>query len=214
MDLNTGTWVVIIIAGVLLLDYIVGFYYNRQQAEKIFAWLKPGLATLGEVTMGEKLPGMATGGRLEVNRAAAPLKTVETVYLLAPRENILFWIFSSLQGRGDELIVWVTYQAKPEQSVEVARKGNRQFAKRLKDPDKPALATLEDAGTLQVAAENKPGSGILSHIQAFLLRYPKSVVRLALRPDKPHLFLRINLRIMQVTSAADLFRELSQMVQE
>ena len=208
MNLNTGQWAVIIIAGVLILGYILGYYYNRQQAEKIFSWLKQGLSTLGEVTMGEKLPGMATGGRLEVNRAAAPLKSVETVYLLAPRENLIFWIFNLLQGRSDELIVWLNYQSKPEQTVEVAHKGNRQFEKRLKDPKKPALAMLESARGLQVAAEDKPGSAVLSKVQAFLQRYPSQVIRLVVRPERPHLYLRLNLRVMQSITARELLEEL------
>lgn len=209
MNLNTGQWVVIIIAAVLIAGYILGYYYNRQQAEKIFSWLKQGLSTLGEVTQGEKLPGMATGGRLEVNQAAAPLKSVETVYLLAPRENLIFWIFNLLQGRSDELIVWVNYQAKPEQSVEVARRGNRQFEKRLKDPEKPAVVMQESINNLQVAAENKPGSAIISKVRSFLQRYPSQVIRLVVRSERPHLYLRLNLRIMNTVSARDLFAALS-----
>jgi len=212
MELNTGQWAVLIACGVLILAYIMGYYYNRQKAGKIFSWLEKGLGTLGTVTKGDKLPGMATGGRLEVNQPAAPLKSVETVYMLAPRENLIFWIFSLVQGRGDELVVWITYQSKPEQSVEVARRGNRQFDKRLRDPEKPALAILESAGRLRVAAEEKPGATIIGKVQAFLQRHPASVVRLALRPEKPHLFLRINLRMMQSISAADLFTELSHLI--
>src|SRR4030067_1137916 len=133
MQLNTGQWVVLIVCGVLIFGYIRGYYYNRQRAEKILNWLRQGLSTLGEVTIGQKLPGMATGGRLEVNQASAPLKRVEAVYLMAPRENLLFLLFHLIQGKGDELIVWVNYQSKPQQCLEVARKGDRPFEKRLPD---------------------------------------------------------------------------------
>lgn len=104
MQLNTGQWVVIIVCSIIILGYILGYFYNRQRAQRIYTWLRQGLSTLGEVSIGEKLPGMATGGRLEVNHPDAPLKRVEAVYLLAPRENLLFWVFHMLQGRGDELI--------------------------------------------------------------------------------------------------------------
>ena len=212
MQLNTGQWVVIIIAGVLILSYILGYYYNRQHAEQIFKWLKQGLSSLGDVTLGDKLPGMATGGRLEVNQAVAPFKRVEAVYLLAPRENPLFLIFHLLQRRGDELIVWVTYQSRPEQSVEVARPGDRQFEKRLHDKDKPSLSPVEGFRGLQVAVETKPGSLILDHIQAFVSKYPSSVIRLALRPDKPHLYLRTNLRVIRRTSAEDFFAAIKELI--
>jgi hypothetical protein len=205
MNLNTGQWVVIIVCSVLILGYILGYLYNRQRAEQIFKWLKLGLSTLGEVSLGEKLPGMATGGRLEVSQASAPLKKVEAVYLLAPRENILFWIFHMLQGRSDELVVWVNYQSKPEQSVEVARKGDRQFAKRLKDKDKTALTMADEIQGLQIAAEAKPGSTLLGKLQAFLTSHGSSVIRLAVRPEKPNLYLRLNLRLMRRLTATALF---------
>ena len=212
MQLNTGQWVVILIAGVLIFGYILGYYYNRQRAEQIFIWLKQGLSTLGEVSLGEKIPGMATGGRLEVNQAAAPFKRVEAVYLLAPRENLLFLIFHLLRRRGDELIVWVNYQSKPEQSVEVARKGDRQFEKRLHDAGKPALSLVDGVRGLRMAVETKPGATQAGKVQAFLARYPSNVIRLAFRPDKPHLYLRTNLRIMQSGPASDFFAYLKDLI--
>ncbi|OGO63372.1 MAG: hypothetical protein A2030_05400 [Chloroflexi bacterium RBG_19FT_COMBO_50_10] len=211
MQLNTGQWVVVGVCGILIFGYILGYYYNRQRAEQIFRWLKLGLSTLGEVTLGEKLPGMATGGRLEVNQAAAPLKRVECVYLLAPRENLIFWVFNMLQRKGDELVIWVTYQSKPGQTVEVARRGDRQFDKRLKAADKPALSLLESPDGLQLAAEGKPGTLQVDRVQAFLRKYPNAVTRLALRPEKPHLFLRFNLRMISRLTAEQLFSELKEL---
>jgi hypothetical protein len=133
-----------------------------------------------------------------------PLKRVEAVYLLAPRENLLFLLFHLLQGRGDELIVWVNYQARPEQSIEVARQGDRQFAKRLVDKDKPALSMQEPIRKLQLAAEEKPGTLLLGKVKDFIGKYPSSIIRLAIRPEKPHLYLRINLRMMRASKATDL----------
>lgn len=211
MQLNAYQWVVMGIAGVLIIGFILGFYYNRRRAEQIFRWLKQGLSSLGTVTLGEKLPGMASGGRLEVNQAAAPFKRVEAVYLLAPRENPLYLGFHLLQGRGDELIVWVTYQSKPEQSIEAARKGDRQFAKRLHEKDKPALSLLEEKDGLQLAIETKPGSPLAEKVETFLSTYRSNVLRLALRPDKPHLFLRLNLRMMRSSSADNFFAGLKEL---
>lgn len=205
MQLNMGQWAVIIICAILILGYILGYYYNRQRAEHIFRWLKQGLSTLGEVSLGDKLPGMATGGRLEVNQPFAPLKRVEAVYLLAPRDNLLFWLFHTLQGRGDELIVWINYLSKPEQSVEVAHKNDRQFEKRLKDKEKPALSMLDGIRSLQIAVEEKPGALLAGKVLSFLESHPKSIIRLAIRPEKPQLYLRVNLRSMQQFTSAELF---------
>lgn len=212
MQLNTGQWAVIIISAALILGYILGYYYNRQRAEKIYLWLRQGLSTLGEVTTGAKLPGMSTGGRLEVNQASAPFRRLEVVYLLSPRENLLFWFFHKLQGKSDELIIWITYQARPEQTVEVARLGDRQFASRLQAADKPKLALQEPAGPLQVAVEAVHGAHQAARVVEFVQRHRMSIIRLALRPEKPHLFLRTDLRLMPHLTSQQLFAELGELV--
>jgi hypothetical protein len=121
-------------------------------------------------------------------------------------------IFHILQGRGDELIVWVNYQSKPEQSIEVARRGDRQFAKRLVDKDKPALSMQDGIRNLQVAVEVKPGALLAGKAREFASKYPSSLIRLALRPEKPHLYLRINLRLVHSNPSADLFAMLKELV--
>jgi hypothetical protein len=206
MELDLGQWIVIGICALLIAGYIRGFYYNRQRAGQILAWLNEGLKTLGTVSAGEKLPGMATGGRLEVKQAAPPFRRAEAVYLLAPRENPLFWLFHRLQGKGDELVLWITFQSKPAQEVEVARRGDRQLQSRLKDADKKPLTLSGGPHGLQVASE---GKGVLDgKMQSFLERYGAPVLRLALRGNKPHLFLRADLRIIQSGPAAELLSAL------
>jgi len=205
MELNLGQWVVIGISAVLILAYIRGFYYNRQRAGQILAWLEDGLETFGPVSAGDKLPGMASGGRLEVKRAAPPLKRVEAVYLLAPRENPVFWLFHLIQGRRDELILWITYQSRPEQELEVARPRDRQLESRLKDVEKIPLSVSEGPHGLSVASEQKKDGQLSGKVQSFLERYGRQVYRLALRGNKPHLFLRTNLRIMESAPGDEFF---------
>jgi hypothetical protein len=152
---------------------------------------------------------MATGGRLEVQQAAAPFRQVEAVFLLAPRENLLFWIFYRLQGKRDELLLWVTFQSKPGQAVEVARNGDQQFEKRLKAADKPSLSLLEAPPGLQMACEEKEGAALAGKVQSFVQRYQAVMLRLALRPNKPHLFVRVDPRLTQSGSAVEFFTAVS-----
>ena len=211
MELNLGQWVVIIISAVLILGYIRGFYYNRQRAGQILSWLEGGLKVFGAASSGDKLPGMATGGRLEVKRAAPPLKRVEAVYMLAPRENPLFLLFHLLQGRRDELILWITCQSKPEQELEAARPGDRQLESRLKDTGKIPLAVSTGPHNLLVASQENQAGALPGEVQAFLERYGKHVYRLVLRGNKPHLFLRANLRIMEAVPAEEFFSDVREL---
>jgi hypothetical protein len=208
MELNLGQWVVIVLCALLLIGYIRGFYYNRARAASVLAWLQEGLGTLGSVSLGERLPGMATGGRLEVKRAGSPLRRIEAAYLLAPRENLFFWIFHLLLRKQDELILWVTYQSGPLLILEVARRGDRQFAGRLQAADKKPLNASDGPHGLLVATERKKGVGLSGELQAFLERYGAHLNRLSLRENKPHLFMRMDLRLMKSVPAVEFFATL------
>ena len=211
MELNTGQWIVIILCAVLLVAYIRGFYYNRQQAEKTLKWLFEGLKEWGKVAPGEKLPGMVTGGRLIVEPGAVPMRKIEALYLLAPRENPLFWLFYKLQGKRDELIVWVTYFTKPEQEFEAARKGDRQFAGRMNAKDKPALTPVEAPPGLQMAYEAKDGTPVPEKLSTFVNGHANMLMHLSLRSNKPHLFLRADLRRVTAHTASEFLNELSEL---
>lgn len=211
MELDTGQWIVIIICAVLIIAYIRGYIYNHQQAGKIAPWLIDGLKEWGKVTPGEKMPGMVTGGRLIVEQASKPFRKIEALYLLAPRENPLFWIFHLLQGRGDELIVWINLQHTPNQNVEVARKGDRQFAGRLKAKDKPPLTEVEAQPGFQIALDANDGSSLPEWVGKFIERYRNAIVHLSLRGNKPNLFLRLKLHKVMARPLRELFNELSEL---
>lgn len=211
MELDTGQWLVIILCAVLIIAYIRGYLYNRQQGEQTTRWLLEGLKAWGEVRPGEKMPGMVTGGRLIVEQGRAPLRKIEALYILAPRENPLFWLFHRLQGRGDELYVWITYFSKPEYEVELARKGDRQFGSRLKATDKPALTFVDAPTNLQMAYEMKDGADLSDRVGDFVQRYRTALVRLALRGNKPHLFVRIDLHAARSRPAVEFFNGLGEL---
>jgi hypothetical protein len=213
MELNLGQWVVIGICVVLIFGYIRGFYYNRRRAEQILAWLREGLKALGQVSAGEKLPGMATGGRLEVKQATAPFRRAEAVYLLTPRDNLFFWLFHRIQGRGDELLIWVTFKSKPEHDVEIGRRRDHEFEKRLKDTSKKALTVSDGPRGLLIASEEKEGAVLTGKVLLFLESYGSSVIRLALRSNQPHLLLRADLRIMESGSALEFLSSLRELAQ-
>ena len=114
MQFTLSEWLVIGICAILVLGYIFGYYYNRQQAGRIQTWLRSCLEKWGSASTGEKLPGMVTGGRMIVKKARAPFQQIEAIYLLAPRENLLFWLFQRVQGRGDELVLRISLPQAPK----------------------------------------------------------------------------------------------------
>lgn len=178
MNLDIGEWIVIGVCAILILGYIGGYYYNRRRAEQILAWLRPGLESLGKVGSGERLGSLVTGGRLIVLEPELPFQRFEAIYLLEPRENLLFWLFYRLQGRRDELVLKISLLKSPKVEIELKKRGRRGF-------------------TPQAENGNE-------RLEAFMEQYGRAIFHLALRHEEPHLFVRAYLPEL-LTKRAEAF---------
>ncbi|MCJ7433077.1 MAG: hypothetical protein MUO77_06275 [Anaerolineales bacterium] len=213
MQLDTGQWVVIGVCAVLIVGYAGGSYYNRRLAEQVLAWLKSGLGQWGQVTSGERLGGLATGGHLSVNAASEPFQRIEAVFLLEPRENLIFWLFDCLRGRQDELILKIVLRAAPgkESLIEAGLHRDRDFQQAIEKEKSPIMETA--AHGLKIAHWGKK-SRAGDHARPFLEQYGQSVTRLSIRRQSPHLFLRASLKPLLKRPAEDFFSALRDLIVE
>lgn len=212
MELDAGQWVVIGICVILLFGYISGYYNNRGRAERIYRWLRDGLSRWGETTPGDRLPGMVTGGSLTVSQASAPFRRIEAVFILEPRENLLFWLFYHLGGRRDELVLKIYLRSDPDQEIEAAYNDDKDFRRQLAAADKKPFTTVSGPGKLQFAWREKKSAEAIEKAQGFLEKYTPALLRLSLRRKQPHLFVRIHLASLLANPAQDFFAALQQLV--
>ncbi|NOY97962.1 MAG: hypothetical protein GXP40_02000 [Chloroflexi bacterium] len=213
MQLDTGQWVVIGVSIVLLGWYIGGYYYNRRQAEKIFAWLREGLTPWGELRAGKRLSGMTTGGRVRVQNAAAPFRRIEATFTLEARENLFFWLFNLLQGKRDELVLEVALRQMRVQEIVAARDGDAELKRVLAAPGKKPFQFGPGPRDFQIArrgAEND--DGVQERVKAFLEVYGKAVYRLSLQRNEPQLKVYAKLPFLLPRSARAFFEDLQQLV--
>ena len=208
MELDVGQWIVMGACAVLILGYIRGYYYNRQRAQRISEWLQAGLREWGTVTPGERLPGMASGGRLMVKQARGPFQRIAAAYLLEPRENLLFWAFHRLQGRRDELILSLDMKARPDQEIEVASRLERAFRRRLEKSKRGPAEMETGPHGLRLACWKKKGAGLPVRLAQFLEKNGAAIVRLSLRREQPYIFLRAHLPPLQREPAQAFFASL------
>ncbi|MBN1535694.1 MAG: hypothetical protein JW908_03095 [Anaerolineales bacterium] len=208
MQLDIGQWIVIVICAVLIAGYAYGYYANRQLAERVVAWLHPGLRRWGKVTAGERLGGMATGGRLLVKNASAPIQDIEAVFLLSPRENMLFWLFDRLRGRQDELILKINLRDAPKKNLwlEAGRRNDRDFRETVEKEKYTLIDPLANGLQIAVVDQDTP---MKEPVKKFLERYAHQLMRLSLRKQKPHWVIRARLKPMLQHSMEDLLTDLS-----
>lgn len=192
MPLNTGQWIVIGICAILIAGYAYGFYTNRRLAQQVVIWLHSGLTRWGRVTAGARLGGMATGGRLNVHDANAPFQAIETLFILSPRENLIFWLFDRLRGQQDTLILKINLRSAPRKNIllEAGCPGEKSFQQAM---DKEKLSLIDTrASRLQIAMKDKD-TPLSEPLNRFIDYFDDKVIRLSIGKHAPHVVIRANL---------------------
>lgn len=155
----------------------------------------------------------ATGGHLSVNAASEPFQRIEAVFLLEPRENLIFWLFGRLRGRQDELILKIKLHAAPgkESQIEAGRHRDRDFQQAVEKEKSPILESAVRG--LEIAHWGKKSqAGDCARL--FLEQYGRSVMRLSIRRQSPHVFLRARLKPLLNRPAEDFFSALHDLIVE
>ncbi len=82
--------------------FAFGVIYNLRRGEAMLRWMQAGLPLIGERTtlrwLGSSVAAMG------IAKAKGPIRSLETLLVLAPRDVPWLWLLSSLQGRRDTLI--------------------------------------------------------------------------------------------------------------
>ncbi|HBG75126.1 MAG: hypothetical protein A2X25_05115 [Chloroflexi bacterium GWB2_49_20] len=190
MDL--GQWLIIGLCIILAAWYVIGAIINFRRAEIVSRWLQDGLDELGELGGEGWLTALHTAGRLVIRDGRPPFQTVELLFALESRENLPVWVFRHLMGRRDELYLRIELRSVPKMEIEVVRR-NRQ-----KDSDE-----LYD-----ITCSGKKSEALVGRLNGFLAKYPSAILKLSLKPKKPHLLIRINLDDLRSGESRKLYSAL------
>jgi hypothetical protein len=213
MQLDSGQWIVIGICAILIAGYAGGYYTNRRLAEQVVAWLYKGLKRWGELKAGGRLGGLATGGRLYVKNAGAPFKTIEAIFMLSPRENLIFWLFDLLRGQKDMLVLNIDLRTAPKKNLfmEAGQRGDKDFQQAIESRNLQLVTPV--GGALEIALPDKDAlvSEPMSH---FLERYGEHVIRWSIRKQAPHMVIRARLKPMLQRSPEEYFSAIQELFQQ
>jgi hypothetical protein len=133
---------------------------------------------------------------------------------LAPRENLLFWLFDVLRGRRDELILKISLRSQPAKDLllEAGRRGDRNFQKAVAQEGKTAFAEVEHSSTggLEIAYRGKKAASG-DQRRLFFEKYGLVVTRLSVQRQYPHIFIRARLKNLLTQSAQDFISEVGKL---
>jgi hypothetical protein len=204
--------VVIAFCALLVVWYVVGWQVNRRRGERLLAWILQELRPLGDQTTVSRLG--TSGFQVNVGKARAPFKVIETAILLEPREILLLWIFNRLRGGADHLIIKGSLRAAPRGEVEVVKKGGRLAGRALEGlDDEEAWTHQKIAAGLVMACRGEKGQRQAEAISHLVEGLSPRLLRLSLSKKAPHLLLNLSLAGLDERSVLLLLSSLQDLAQ-
>lgn len=202
-DLDLGQWIVIALSGFLFVWYILAGSANRKKGLATYRWLRQGLESLGHISSAEWIGASNMGARMVVARPAKPFRRVEAHYLLEPREFLPYWLYSTLGGKREEVVIKITLRMTPTANLEISRRAggkNVPAAERI-PPD------------FQVLRAEHVDPPLRSAVEAFLGEKGASVKKILLQDQVPHIELHARVKPLLQFSPEAYFGEMLSWVQ-
>ena len=186
----------------------LGIIYNLRHGEAMLRWMQNGLPRVGQKTTLRWLGSSVA--QLVIAKAKGPIRSLETMLVLAPRDVPWLWLISSLQGRRDTLIFRAQLGVPPLMDLDLVDPASWTGRLALKQALQKGWVSqpyrewqlLASAGQLQLAQE------ILDRLEASARNLSPQYRRFSLRRDSPHLELHVGFPNLRQTDPARFFEAL------
>ncbi len=200
----------LLIAIVVVGGFALGTGWNVRKGDVVLKWLRDGLPLIGERTTLRWLGSSVV--ELKMAKAKDPYRTVETLVVFEPRDVIILWAWSRLQGRRDLLIFRGHLNAAPRYELEVFDPQGWTTQRTERDVLKKSWtrAELPESPSLHAYYSGSAGADTAQALTAVATRAGGKLVRLSVHRNTPNVEAHWLLPNPTAYSARDIFESLRQ----
>ncbi len=188
--------------------FAVGIIYNLRRGEALLRWMQTGLPRVGEKTT---LRWLGTSvAQLVIAKAKGPIRSLETLLVLAPRDVPWLWLLSRFQGRRDTLIFRAHLGIPPLVDLELVDPTSWTGRSALKQALQEGWTSrpYHDRQLLAPPANLPLAQETLDRLEPSAQKLTSHYHRVSLRRDAPHLELHVAFPDPRQTDAAQFFEAL------
>lgn len=196
--------------------FAFGVIYNLRLGDRMLRWIQSGLPRVGERT---KMRWLGTSVvELAIEKARAPFKRLDTLFVLSPRDVPWMWILAFYQGRRDTLIFRAQLIRQPSLEFDLADPASwtgrmvlrQSIARGWQSKPYRNLNLLTPPGKVEAAEV------ALQVFDAPIKRLAPTLWRFSLRREAPHLEVHISFpdRNSDATQLIEALRSLAQVIDE
>lgn len=175
--------IIIILLALLLVWWPIGGIINQRRGNRWMEWLKTGAPELGGASGQQWLRSFHTVGQLSITDLRAPFRSLDVLFTLENRSNLLMWPIRHLQGRRDEMIVQADLLANPVQELEVGAHGRTSYDAYLVRQKERPFNQLAEQEAYRIAWRGKEDSWAIGRLRMFLANQGKVILRMSLQRD-------------------------------
>lgn len=110
--------ILVIVVALVMGWFALGVIYNIRQGEAILKWMKGGLPRVGERTTFRWLGSSVA--ELVIAQAKSPMRSLQIMLAMAPRDVPWIWLPAHLRGRRDTLIFRAQLTVAPKIDFDLA----------------------------------------------------------------------------------------------
>jgi hypothetical protein len=217
MSLNE---IIIILCFAVVLWWPIGGFINRRRGQAWLEWLQTGVKELGATSTNQWLRAFKSVGQINVRDLRAPFQSMNILFTLENRDNIILWVFRHLRGRRDEMIVQAEMNGDPIQELEIGYLGRRSYDVYLARQKGNPFSELDEQDGFRIARRGGRDAVAVERLRKFLAGEGKVIQRMSLqrasrgekrslspREDK-NLLLRADMTRMDAQTPAAFFAAL------
>ena len=173
--------IIFILCIIVVVWWPIGGFINRRRGQAWLEWLQTGVKELGATSTNQWLRSFHSVGQLTVRDLRAPFRSLDILFTLENRDNLIMWVFRHLRGRRDEMIIQAEMNADPVQELEVGYHGRRSYDVYLaRQKDNPFTQLGEQDG-FRIARRGGKDEWSIERLRKFLAGQGKVIQRMSLQ---------------------------------
>jgi hypothetical protein len=216
----TFNQIFLIILLAILVWWPIGGFINRRRGQAWLAWLQDGVKELGASSTHKWLRSFQSVGQITVRDLRAPFESLDILFTLEGRDNLVLWLIRHLRGRRDEMIIQANLLGTPMQELEIGYRGRRSYdAYVARQKDNPFTHLPEQDG-FRIAWRFQYDALTIARLRAFLNAQGQTILRMSIQRDfqvdpriwspreAKNILMRVDMTHMDAQSPASFFAAL------
>jgi hypothetical protein len=188
MRVKVETQTILVIAVAIVMGWFAfGVIYNIRHGEAILKWMKGGLSLVGERTTFRWLGSSVA--ELSIAQAKSPMRSLQIMMALVPRDVPWIWLPAHLRGRRDTLIFRAQLISAPKIDFDLADPILWTGRMAMEDAAEKnwEKQTYQQMTLVAPAVYQKLAIATLERLEAPMKELSTTYRRFSLRRDSPHL---------------------------